>query len=122
MEPESTLGRMLAESAKPGTLVVVRARSPRWDAEWRTVNNFEDPRIFYLSRTHGWVLAHDDAGATRLADAAKRGARFYVNVRPLEPDTELQSWLAATAEIVALPPEGQIYRITSASTSSSRGE
>ena len=122
VEPESTLGRMLAESAKPGTLVVVRARSPRWDAEWRTVNNFEDPRIFYLSRTHGWVLAHDDAGATRLADAAKRGARFYVNVRPLEPDTELQSWLAANAEIVALPPEGQIYRITSASTSSSRGE
>lgn len=111
-EPETTVGRMLAAAAPPGTLVVVRARAPRRDPTWGTVNNCEDPRVFYLSRTRGWVLANDEPGAAPVADAAARGARFYAHVTQMAPDPELAAWLAAHATLVADAPAGQIYRLS----------
>ena len=117
-EPETVVGRMLAEVAAPGTLVVVRARAPRWDPVWRTVNNCEDPRVFYLSRTRGWVLTNDDAGAAHLAELAGRGARFYAHVHQRPPDAELAAWLAAHADLVARAPAGEVYRLRGDASSS----
>jgi hypothetical protein len=111
-QPETAVGAMLAAHAAPGDLVVVRARAPRVDPDWKTVNNCEDPRLFYLSRTRGWVLANDEPGADRLADHAARGARWYAHVEQMAPDAELAAWLAAHAEEVARGPEGAIYRLT----------
>ncbi len=127
-EPETTVGRMLAGVAEPGTLVVVRARAPRRDLTWGTVNNCEDPRVFYLSRTRGWVLANDEPGAAPVATAAARGARFYAHVTQMAPqranasgvtaigreaaDAELAAWLAAHATLVADAPAGQVYRLS----------
>lgn len=110
-EPETTVGHMLARVAPPGTLVVVRARAPRRDPDWHTANNFEDPRVFYVSRTRGWAIANDDGGAAPVADLAARGAIFYAHVTQHAPDAELAAWLAAHATLVDTAPAGQIYRL-----------
>jgi 4-amino-4-deoxy-L-arabinose transferase-like glycosyltransferase len=110
-EPETALGARLAGFAAPGMLVAVRARAGAYDPEWRTVNNFEDPRVFYLSRTHGWVLPNDLAGAARLAEVTARGARFYVHVHQTPIDGELAAWLATHAVRVERSPAGEIYRL-----------
>jgi hypothetical protein len=110
-QPETAVGRMLAEVAPPGALVVVRARAPRIDPEWHTVNNCEDPRVFYLARAHGWVVANDEPGAARLAELRRRGARYYAHVNQMAPDPELAAWLAAHADRVATGDAGAIYRL-----------
>ena len=116
VEPETTVGRMLATVAPPGTLVVVRARAPRRDPDWGTVNNCEDPRVFYVSRTRGWIVANDEAGAAPIAAAADRGARFYAHVEQMAPDPALAAWLADHGELVATSPVGRVYRLTSSRT------
>ena len=108
---ETALGAQLAAAAPPGTLVVVRARAERYNTDWHTPNNFEDPRVFYLSRTKGWVLANDDAGATALAEHAARGARFYAHVTQKPIDAELAAWLAAHATLVSESPAGAVYAL-----------
>jgi hypothetical protein len=100
-EIETALGVALAKVAKPGTLVVVRARAESFNTEWKTVNNFEDPRVFYASRTKGWVLANDIPGATKLAEYAQRGAKFYVHVPQKPIDAELAAWLTTHATLVS---------------------
>lgn len=113
-QPETALGHALARFAAPGTLVAVRARAEAYNAEWRTVNNYEDPRIFYVSRTRGWVLPNDlwgPAGVARLEEAASKGARFYVHVRQKAIDAELRAYLDATAERVFTSDAGEVYAL-----------
>lgn len=113
-QPETALAARLGALARPGTLVVVRARAPRRDPDWGTRNNFEDPRVFYGSRTRGWVLANDDLGAAgveRLATAHRRGARFYAHVAGLPIDVELATYLGANASLVDAGPGGPIYQL-----------
>lgn len=110
-QPETAVGHMLAAAAPPGALVVVRARAPRIDPEWHTVNNCEDPRVFYLSRTHGWVVANDEPGAARIAELRGRGATYYAHVNQMAPDAELAAWLAVHADRVATGPAGSVYRL-----------
>lgn len=110
-ERETVVGHMLAAVSPPGALVAVRARAPSYDAEWRTVNNFQDPRVFYLSRTRGWVLANDQPGAAPLAAAAARGARFYAHVNQMAPDQELHDWLGQNAQLVSSTEAGAVYRL-----------
>jgi 4-amino-4-deoxy-L-arabinose transferase-like glycosyltransferase len=110
-EPETELGHMLAGVAEPGTLVVVRARAERYNQEWSTPNNFEDPRVFYLSRTKGWVLPNDEPGADRLAALALEGARFYVHVNQYPPDHALAAWLERHATLVAASGVGTVYAL-----------
>jgi hypothetical protein len=115
---ETAVGRRLAELAAPGTLVAVRGRAEAYNVEWQTVNNFEDPRVFYLSRTHGWVLPNDlvgPAGVAQLADHAARGARFYVHINQFPIDPELATWLARHATRVDQSPAGEIYQLGDAS-------
>ncbi len=108
---ETILGEALAQLAPPGTLVAVRARAEGFNTEWQTVNNYEDPRVFYVSRTRGWVLPNDLAGADRLAEVARRGATFYVHVTQKPIDGDLAGWLAVNATRVHAGPEGEIYSL-----------
>ena len=110
-EAETTVGRMLADVASPGTLVAVRVRAPSYEPEWRTVNNFEDPRVFYVSRTKGWVLANNQPGAAPLAEAAAQGARYYAHVNQVNPGPELRHWLDANADLVSATGAGAVYRL-----------
>lgn len=109
---ETELGLALSHLAPPQARVAVRARAERWNPEWHTANNFEDPRVFYLSRTYGWVLPNDLLGAeavTRLDDLVRRGARFYVHVTQIEIDAELRAFLTARAQRVFASAAGEIY-------------
>jgi 4-amino-4-deoxy-L-arabinose transferase-like glycosyltransferase len=108
---ETTVGAQLGSVVAPGTLVAVRARAPRYDPEWRTINNFEDPRVFYVSRTKGWVLANDQPGAAPLAEVAAQGARYYAHVNQVDPDPELRAWLRDNAELVSTTEAGAVYRL-----------
>ncbi|MBK7539539.1 MAG: glycosyltransferase family 39 protein [Myxococcales bacterium] len=113
-QPETALGEDLVRFAPPGTLIAVRARAESYNVEWQTVNNYEDPRIFYLSRTRGWVLPNDlkgPKGPARLAELAARGARFYVHVLQYEPDADLRDYLATSAQLVSSSPAGLIYAL-----------
>lgn len=111
VERETVMGRLLAKHAAPGTLVAVRARAESYNTEWHTVNNFEDPRVFYVSRTKGWVLPNDLAGAARLAEVTRRGATFYVHITQKVIDAELAAWLARHATQIVAVPEGEIYAL-----------
>lgn len=111
---ETELGLALGKLTPPNTLVAVRARAGGYLPEWKTVNNFEDPRVFYLSRTKGWVLPNDLVGkdaTARLDDLVKRGARYYVHVTQIEPDAELKAFLTARGERVFDSKAGQIYKL-----------
>lgn len=113
-QPEAELGLALARLAPPGARVAVRARAERYNLEWKTVNNYEDPRVFYLSRTYGWVLPNDLLGAeavARLEELVRRGARFYVHVQQIEIDAALRAFLDARAERVFTSPAGEIYAL-----------
>ncbi|MEZ4403026.1 MAG: glycosyltransferase family 39 protein [Kofleriaceae bacterium] len=108
-QPETVLGEQLAALARPGALVVVRARAEGYSRAWHTVNNFQDPRVFWLSRTRGWVVPSDLAGSAAIADYARRGARYYVHVAQHPVDADLAAWLTAHAHRVAAGDAGAIY-------------
>ena len=108
-QPETVLGEQLAGLAAPGTRVVVRARAEGYNRQWHTVNNFQDPRVFWLSRTTGWVVPNDLAGSAAIADYARRGARYYVHVAQHPIDGELAGWLTSHAHKVAAGAAGEIY-------------
>jgi 4-amino-4-deoxy-L-arabinose transferase-like glycosyltransferase len=109
--PETAVGALLGSVSPPGTLVAVRARAPSYDPEWKTINNFEDPRVFYVSRTKGWVLANDQPGAAPLAEVAAQGARYYAHVNQVDPDSELRAWLHDNAELISTSEAGAVYSL-----------
>jgi len=103
-------GRALGAIARPDDLVIVRSTDRARDPEWGTANNYEDPRVFYVSGTHGWVLDLDESNPAVLARAAQRGAKFYVD--PTEAPPEFTAWLAAHATREPTPPgAGGIWRL-----------
>ena len=73
------------------------------------MNNFQDPRVFWLARTTGWVVPNDLAGAAAIADYARRGARYYVHVAQYPIDAELAGWLQGHAHRIAAGAAGEIY-------------
>jgi len=111
-EPEALLGRRLASTASPGDLIVVRARSFSYDEEWNTANNFQDPRLFYLSDTRGWVVANDQPESNSVQQYARLGAKYYV-----EPFDKWHSypkvaeWLRSHARLAMDSHEGSIWKL-----------
>lgn len=113
-EPETELGQRLADAAQPGTLVVVRARAPSYEPLWQTTNNYQDPRVFYLSRTKGWVLPSDATGSASLQRHWRRGARYYVHVRGVPFDAELRAWLTTHGARISKAPAGELWKLRQA--------
>lgn len=111
-EPEKALGLALAGMVSAGDLLVVRARSFSHDDDWGTPNNFEDPRVFYLSDTRGWVVANDQPEPARIEARMVQGARYYV-----EPCDrwhrypEVSEWLAKNASLAWASDAGSIWRL-----------
>lgn len=105
-------GKQLRELADPGDLVVVRTpHSAQRDTFWDTDPNTGDPRVFYLSNTHGWVLGRDQVDTALLRTAAAHGARFFAD-SAAEPDPRLESALSQYGEIVwSAGPLGRIWRL-----------
>jgi hypothetical protein len=98
--PALAVAAAFAEVGRRGDLVVVRSVEKSYDPVWRTQNNFEDPRVFYLTRTHGWAVALDDLDPKSVAVPAASGARFYVETIARPKALELDAWLEENATLV----------------------
>ncbi len=98
--PAASVASAFKMLAAPGQLVIVRSPAPARDERWGVVNHFEDPRVFYLTKTHGWVLAFDDTNIDKLVRYSRSGARFYIDTiaPPVQP--ELEQWLSGNADLV----------------------
>jgi len=104
--PALAAGAALSEVCPPGELVVVRSIQSSYDPLWRTANNFEDPRVLFYTRTHGWVLSADDFEPRSLEAPLEEGARFYVETVPRPAAPLLDGWLARNAALVRSTPLG----------------
>jgi 4-amino-4-deoxy-L-arabinose transferase-like glycosyltransferase len=92
-------GKEIDRLTNPGDLIVARSPNDAYDVFWQQAANYHDPRIFYLSGTHGWTLGREQDNVALLVDAARRGARFYAD--PLtDPSPVVDSWLARSADLV----------------------
>ncbi len=110
--PAVAMGKALRALAAPGSLVAVRSSADARDQAFGTVNNFEDPRVFYLANVRGWVLPADEARLDIIRLAADRGAAFYVDPYRKRGDAELDGWLADHADIAVDRGElGRIFRL-----------
>lgn len=113
IEPEVALGHELSEVMRPGEdLIVVRARSMLYDDFWSTLNNYQDPRIFYLADVRGWVLPNDDPGTDHLLEYWRKGARYYAEpADPFHQYPAVTNYLTAHAELLFDGEVGKIWRL-----------
>ena len=107
------IGRVLASKVSPGELVVVRSNADAWESWWRTTNNFEDPRVFYIAHTRGWVLSADNLeGGGVLKPAIEQGARWYVEAGAHIPRPDFDRDIEASGKLVHDDPSvGRIWRL-----------
>lgn len=111
--PQSIIitGKALKEIVRPGECIIVRSIFlSRAEAFWGGgINNYEDPRLFYMTRTRGWVIACDVKGIDLINDYVKRGARFYIETGERLQDPELYDWLKLNTHMVFETDSGRIY-------------
>jgi 4-amino-4-deoxy-L-arabinose transferase-like glycosyltransferase len=109
-DPIIPLGAALRKQVSPGQLVVVQSSEVDFDMEWRRPDNYQDPRLFYLSNTRGWVLPANASSSETLELARSRGARFYATA--VEPPAAVAEWLTNHAEIVWQDGKSRIWRFS----------
>jgi hypothetical protein len=108
---EVAIGRALRALAPPDALVIVRANVESIDAVSGGPNNFEDPRVFYLSNTRGWVLPNDRWDASELDALWRRGARWYADPAPaLAEHPDVLAWLEGHGTVSRVP-EGVVVSL-----------
>jgi hypothetical protein len=106
------VAKALQRHARPGDLIVVRSVAVRYDTYWKTISNFEDPRIFNLTRTRGWPIGKESTDPHMVDQAKRQGARFYVEpeTRPVMP--EFDTWLAKHARLIETTDHGgKVYEL-----------
>lgn len=97
-------------------LIVVRSSAEAQIEGWGGgTNNFEDPRLFYLTATKGWVLALNDDNVAALADVARRGARYYLHMGSFTRLPATQRWLQDNATLLDQNRYGAVYALQPAS-------
>ena len=105
------MARDLRSMTEPGDLVVVRSEAKKMVERWGGVNNYEDPRLFYLADVRGWVLAADEYDLEAVRRAHAKGARFYIDpFRDEEEASDFEAALADEMDLVDNSPSGRIYR------------
>jgi hypothetical protein len=114
-EPVIPLGLALKACVSPGELVVVQSAESSYDAEWKRTDNYQDPRVFYVSNTRGWVLPVNLDSSERLASAASRGARFYATA--IDPPAVIGKWLLEHAAVVWERGSSRIWRLNATKVS-----
>jgi len=105
-------GFKLKEIAKPDELIIVRSiAGERERSTWgNRINNFEDPRIFYITDLHGWPLPRDYKGYERVDKFRKLGAKYFVEPYQTPVDTILENWLLENSEKIYSDSYGRIYK------------
>lgn len=105
-------GYKLKELAEPNSLIIVRSiANERERNTWgNRINNFEDPRIFYITDLHGWSLPRDYKGFHRVKHYAELGAKYYIEPYRKPVDDDLELWLNENSDIVYSDRYGRIYK------------
>jgi hypothetical protein len=110
--PAVAAAEALKLHAKAGELVVVRSVQPRYDAEWKTISNFEDPRVFYMTRTRGWPIGSEVTDTAVIEAAERAGARYYVEPLQRTSMPAFDAWLDAHATVVDTTRQGgKVYAL-----------
>lgn len=109
------LQAMIEPEITPGERIVVRSTAPARVEGWGNgTNNFEDPRIFYLTQSTGWVLPMDDDEPSHLAQAVAKGAHYYVHMGSLESLPITKTWLEEHAVKLKENAFGSLYHFVDA--------
>ncbi|QQS35338.1 MAG: glycosyltransferase family 39 protein [Ignavibacteriales bacterium] len=114
-EPEVVkIGNKLKEIVKPGDLIIARSvADEREQSEWgNRINNFEDPRIFYLANVKGWSLPNDSKGFERIKKYIELGADYFAEPFNRYDDETLYDWLDKNAELIFESDYGRIFRLS----------
>ena len=106
-----TAGKQVDRLTSPGDLLIVRSPNEAYDVFWESGRNYHEPRIFYISDTRGWTIGREQDDLKLLADATKRGARFFVD--PLAQSSPvIDAWLGQAGELVwSQKGGGRIWRL-----------
>jgi hypothetical protein len=99
-EPAVAVAQALKRHSQRGDLIAVRSVALRYDPYWKTVSNFEDPRVFNLTKTRGWPIGREVSDPTVLAQTVRQGARFYVEPEPRSVMPSFDAWLAEHARLI----------------------
>lgn len=109
--PLLTLATRIRDLSEPEELTVLRADKPEFDVAWGRRNNFEDPRLFYHARRHGWILPRDGFDVATLQDLRQRGARIVVDLLPGLTTPEVSRWLTEHGDVVLREPSWIVHRL-----------
>lgn len=99
-EPAVAVAKALRPHVNRDDLIVVRSVAVKYDPYWKTISNFEDPRVFAMTRTRGWPIGSEISEPSIVEHALRKGARYYVEqeARPSMP--AFDAWLAQHATLV----------------------
>ena len=95
------MGVIIKNLAKSGDIIIVRSiANEKQRSSWGNgINNFQDPRVFYISGLKGWALPRDSKGSGLLEKYKKMGAKYYVEPYKKLIDSKLYKWLMKNGEI-----------------------
>lgn len=107
------MGYKLQEIVKPQDLVIVRSvAEERERGEWGDrINNFEDPRMFYIADVRGWPLPSDSKGYNLIKKYTESGADYFVEPFSRNDDEELYNWLENNGELIFEEDYGRIFKL-----------
>ncbi|MFN3874205.1 MAG: hypothetical protein ACK4R9_14495, partial [Ignavibacterium sp.] len=105
-------GYKLKELAEPNSLIIVRSiANERERSTWgNRMNNFEDPRVFYITDLHGWSLPRDYKGYEKVSEYRRLGAKYFVEPYKNPVDSILELYLVENAVLVYADNNGRIYK------------
>ncbi len=105
-------GYKLKEIAEPNSLIIVRSiANEKERSTWgNRMNNFEDPRVFYITDLHGWSLPRDYKGYEKVSEYRRLGAKYFVEPYKNPVDSLLELYLVENAVLVYADNNGRIYK------------
>ena len=110
--PMLDVAASIRELSMRDELIVVRSEKKRVDELWKRRNNFEDPRLFYQTRLHGWVVPADGFDVASLEQLRKDGAALVFDWAGASPGPT-RDWLEANGEVLLDQPRARLYRLKS---------
>jgi hypothetical protein len=112
-ESAVAVAQALKPHVRPGDLIAVRSVAVQYDPYWKTISNFEDPRVFYQTRTRGWPIGKEVSDPAGLEQARRQGARFYVEPEPRAVMPPVDEWLRVHARLIETTSHGgKVYALT----------
>lgn len=93
-------------------LIVIRSEKKRVDPLWKRRNNFEDPRLLYQTRLHGWVVPADGFEPRELQRLKSEGAALVFDWSGAAA-SPARAWLEKNGKVLFDEPGGRLYRLRS---------